>query len=402
MLNGDKMRMSDSGGNIIELFSKAYGQKPAVVSRAPGRLEILGNHTDYNEGLVLSAAVSQATEFALRPIPGNICYIRDFRDSSSASFNLEEIGSHIPGDWSNYVKGVICEIRKRGQNVGAFEGGILSTVPISAGMSSSAALEVSACFAFKEAFEIVFPLSEWAKIGQGSENNYVGVKSGLLDQFTSIFGRRNNLILCDFRKTEVVRTVAMPEGYVFIVADSMARHDLVESDYNSRRESCERTVEVLKKHYPEIKALRDVSPEMLEASKGILDHLDYLRALHVVGENMRVLAGVEALDKGNIKKFGEFLYGSHKSSMSNFENSTLELDCLVELSLSIPSCFGARLSGGGFGGISIHLVREDGAETYCRRLKTAYQLKTGKETKTVICNIGDGAFYHSCRQPTGF
>lgn len=386
--------MNDAGENIIEFFSKTYGQKPTVVSRAPGRLEILGNHTDYNEGLVLSAAVSQATEFALRPIAGNICHIRDFRDGSSASFNLEKIDDPIPGDWTNYVKGVICEIRKRGQNVGAFEGGILSTVPLSAGMSSSAALEVSACFAFREAFEIVFPLSEWAKIGQGSENNYVGVKSGLLDQFTSIFGRRNNLILCDFRKTEVTRTVTVPEGYVFVVADSMTRHNLVESDYNSRRESCERSVSVLRNRYPEIKALRDVSPEMLEDSKDILNHLDYLRTLHVVGENMRVLAGVEALDKGNVKEFGELLYGSHKSSRSNFENSTLELDCLVELSLSIPCCSGARLSGGGFGGISIHLVQEDGAEKYCRRLKTAYQLKTGKETKTIICNIGDGAFYH--------
>ncbi len=376
---------------IIDKFEGAYGKRPSVVSRAPGRLEILGNHTDYNEGLVLSAAVEQVTEFAAFPVDGRICRLVDFRDGSSVEFDLDNIDTPVPGDWSNYIKGVIFELRKRGFEIGAFEGAILSTVPLSAGMSSSAALEISACYAFKEIFGIDLPGEQWARIGQAVENDYMGVGTGLLDQFSSVFGRKDSLIYSDFRTVEVLKNVSLPHGYVVVVANSMVKHDLVDSDYNVRRESCERAVELLKQDYPDIKALRDVTPDMLEKSKGLLAHQDYLRALHVVGENDRVIRGVSALETGDIEEFGRLLYESHESSRKNFENSCPELDSLVELSRSIPGCLGARLSGGGFGGISIHVVKEDLAELYCERLMSAYKLQTGKETETIICAVGDGA-----------
>ncbi|OGV35488.1 MAG: galactokinase [Lentisphaerae bacterium GWF2_45_14] len=377
--------------SIAPFFKNELGTKPEAVSRAPGRLEILGNHTDYNEGLVLSAAVGQATEFAIRRKPGRKCTMRDFRDGSTVEFDLDHIETPVRGDWTNYVKGVIVQLRKRGHEIGAFDGAILSTVPLSAGMSSSAALEISACFAFSKVFGIKLDGSEWARLGQAVENQYMGVGTGLLDQFSSIYGKKDSLIYCDFRTVNVLRTVKMPSGFVIVVANSMIKHNLVDSEYNERRASCENAARILKKTYPEVNALRDVSPEMLENASKSLAKRDYMRAAHVVGENDRVIRGVSALERGDIAAFGKMLYESHQSSMSNFENSCPELDCLVELSTSLPGCAGARLSGGGFGGISIHLVEAATAQEYCERLKTAYRLRTGKETETIVCSIGDGA-----------
>ncbi|MBN2643344.1 MAG: galactokinase [Victivallales bacterium] len=377
--------------NITDMFKAHYGKSPLAVATAPGRLEILGNHTDYNEGITLSAAVSQTTIFAIAPVEGRICRMKDFRDGSEKQFNLDEIDAPAPKDWSNYIKGVIVELRKRNIQIGAFDGAILSDIPLSAGMSSSAALEVSAGFAFAEAFGIDLPKAEWAKIGQGVENNYMGLNSGLLDQFSSIFGQEDGLIYSDFRTNEVVRNVSLPHGYMIVVANSMVKHNLVDSAYNARRVSCENVVKKLQQVDPSIKALRDVSMDMLKANKALLDHQDYLKALHVVGECERVVAGAKMLENNDIEAFGKLLFESHESSKVNFDNSCPELDCLCELATSIPGCLGARLSGGGFGGISIHLVEASYADEYCERLKTAYKLQTGKETETIQCCIGAGA-----------
>lgn len=379
-------------GNIRELFKEAYGVEATVVARAPGRLEILGNHTDYNEGFVLSAAVGQATEFAMILIDGRDCELRDFRDGSVKTFNLDDIDNPPPGDWSNYVKGMICELRKHGKDVGAFKGAILSTIPLSAGMSSSAALEISAGFAFAKAFNIDLPNEDWARVGQGVENNYMGLQSGLLDQFSSIFGKKDSLIFCDFRSVTVEKTIPVPGHYVFVVANSMVKHNLVDSEYNSRRISCEKVAEAMARKYDDVTALRDVTSEMLKESRDELELDDYLKAMHPVTENERVHKAVEYLEKGDVEAFGQLMYESQESSQNNFDNSCPEVDCLVELSKSIPGCLGARLSGGGFGGITIHLVKATEAEQYCERLKTAYQQQTGKETKTIICSMGDGVY----------
>ncbi len=378
--------------NIVELFKKAYGVAPVAVSNAPGRLEIIGNHTDYNDGFVLSCAVGQTTAFAILPIDGDICEMRDFRDGSCITFDLTDIDNPIKGDWTNYVKGMICELRKRDKEVKAFKGAILSTIPLSAGMSSSAALEISAGFAFAEVFDIELPQTDWARVGQGVENNYMGLQSGLLDQFSSIFGEKDKLIFCDFRTVTVEKTISFPHGYAFVVANSMIKHDLVDSDYNLRRVACEKAVEILKKEkYPEITALRDVSTEMLKDSKDILEEVDYLVALHIVGENERVIKCVDALAKSDVETFGQLLYESHESSKVNFTNSCSEMDILIDISKTIPGCLGARLSGGGFGGITIHLTKEDEAEEYCNKLKAAYKEKTGIDSETIICSMGSGA-----------
>ncbi len=377
--------------DVIDSFAAAYSAKPAAYSRAPGRLEILGNHTDYNEGFVLSCATGQATEMAIAAIPGRICKLQNPPLKGEFTIDLDDMDTPRPKDWTNYIKGVLVELRRRGISYPAFEVLFKSSVPLSAGMSSSAALEMAFCMALKQLAGIDLPLPEWARVGQSVENVYLGLKSGLLDQFSSLYGKKDSFILCDFRSVEVLKTVTMPSGWKIVVANTMVKHNLVESDYNQRRESCERATKVIQGKFPQVKTLRDVSSAMLEECKSILDHTDYLRAKHVVGEDERVMEGVELLEAGKVEEFGALWFQSHESSRDCFENSCPELDVLVELAHTIPGCVGARLSGGGFGGISIHLVRESEAQNYCERLAAAYKLKTGKTIETVICSIGDGA-----------
>jgi len=290
--------MNDIKEEILKKFNEEYGSSPLITAAAPGRLEILGNHTDYNEGFVLSAATDLNTVFAVAPVEGKTCKLNSFDNSLCASFDLDTLDTAIPGDWSNYVKGVVYEISRlpgMKNNITAFNAGIMSTVPLSAGMSSSAALEISACFALGKLYGVELSPEEWAKLGQRVENNYLGLQSGLLDQFSSIFGKKDNLIFCDFREIKVLKRVQFPREYEFVVANSMVKHNLVDSDYNLRRTSCENAVDVIKQKYPEVKALRDVSFKILNDCKELMNFMDYKRALHIVGENERVLEGIKAL-----------------------------------------------------------------------------------------------------------
>lgn len=380
---------------IQKSFRKHFQREPEVISAAPGRLEILGNHTDYNEGFVLSAATGQKTVFAAAKAPGRLCRIVDCALNKEAVIDLDDLTKPEKGNWSNYLKGALTELNKRNVSVGAFDMVLSSTVPLSAGMSSSAALEVAFLYALKELFDLSFAPGEWARIGQGVENNYMGLKSGLLDQFSSIFGKKDSLILCDFRTVEVLENVPMTAGYKIVVVNTLVKHNLVESDYNQRRTSCENACKIITALHPEVKALRDISSSLLESCKDRLDAVDYRRALHIVEENERVKMAVDFLKKGDMEEFGKLLFASHESSKNNFENSCPELDALVEIARTLPGCLGARLSGGGFGGITIHLVKEEAADEYCKRIKTAYKMMTGKECDTVICSIGNGA--ESCK-----
>lgn len=375
--------------DVIHQFEKRFGRKPAVCASAPGRLEVLGNHTDYNEGFVLSAAVGQKAVTAMEGTEGRICTVHE--RGKDYFIDLDNMEKAVKGDWTNYIKGLLIALRERGISCGAFNAVYYSDVPLSAGMSSSAALEMSVGFALLELFHIDLPLADWARVGQSVENRYLGLNSGLLDQFSSIYGKKDALILCDFRTVEVLKTVPMPGGWSMVVANTMVKHNLVESDYNLRRKSCENALAAIASERKDIKALRDVDYATLEQFKDKMDHIDYLRAKHVVGENERVMQGVKCLEKGDMQSFGKLLFESHVSSRDFFENSCPELDTLVEIAHSLPGCAGARLSGGGFGGISIHLVREELADEYCERLKTAYRSLTGKETETIVCSIGDGA-----------
>jgi galactokinase len=311
------------------------------------------------------------------------------------TFDLAALDAPPPRDGSRYVIGMLRELRARGFVPGAFYAGIESTVPLSAGMSSSAALEISCGLAIAAAFGVELDMQEWARAGQGVENNYLGLKTGLLDQFSSLFGRSNSMIMSDFRSVEVTDTLLMPEGYVFVVVNSMKKHHLVDSDYNVRRNDCENAAIKLAAAFPGVSTLRDVTPDMLAEARSLLSWREFRRAQHVVGECARVKAAAELLGEGDVRSFGRLLFESHDSSRMNFENSTSELDTLIDLARTTPGCLGARLSGGGFGGITIHLVKSTDAEEYAKRVQAGYKVRTGIEAEYIICAIGDGA--SSCK-----
>ncbi len=386
----------------IAYFTERFGAQPEVFAFAPGRLEILGNHTDYNEGFVLSTAVDLGTYFACKKVDGTVCSVslnvEALNDDRERTFDVADLSGKTAGDWANYVKGVLVELQKRGYEVPAFEAVIQSTIPLSAGMSSSASLEMAVCFAIGRLIEkytdadIFTKISkpEWARIGQGCENNYVGANTGLLDQFSSVMGKKDQLVMSDFRTLDV-KNIPLPSNVTMVVANTLVKHDLT-AEYGERRESCEAAARYFHAQDTTKTHLRDVSDVELEAAKAELDEIFYKRAKHVVGENERVLAGEKMLEEGDIAGFGKLMDQSQFSSTNYFENSCPELDVLVEEGQKLPGHFGARLSGGGFGGITVHFVENDKADAYVTALKAAYKAKLGKETTALTCVAGDGAY----------
>ena len=377
--------------DTITLFREQFGLAPTLVSRAPGRLEILGNHTDYNDGVALSCASEQATTFAAGPASGNTCELVSWHEGEvwRSDFDLDELTNPTAGEWANYIKGIVYALGKRGHSCQPFRAALSSTVPLSAGMSSSAALEIAAALAIGKLSGIHLPREEWARIGQQSENDYVGANTGLLDQFSSLFGQVGNLVYIDFR-TLAVEPHTLDADVAWVVTNSGVKHDLT-TDYNDRRESCEAAARAVASIHTGVTALRDVSQQMLDDCRADMSVTDYRRACHIVGENERVAAGLAAMKKSDPTAFGSLLTASHTSSRVNFENSCPELDILVASGCALPGCHGGRLSGGGFGGITIHLVDSAEAETFCERLATAYKTRTGDEVSPIVCGIGAGA-----------
>ena len=374
---------------IREAFRARYGAEAAVVSRAPGRLEVLGNHVDYNEGCVLSVAVDRYMHLAASPVDGTICRIWDDVLKEERSFSLDSLLDHAKGDWANYIKGVLVEFTQRGIKVPAFNAVIAGNVPLSAGMSSSAAFEMACGLAFAKLAKADIGWLDMAKIGQGAENNYIGAKTGLLDQFSSLMGKADCLVYSDFRSC-TAQSIPMPKGLTFVVVNSMVKHVLT-SEYNDRRQACENAVAIMAQQYPDVKALRDVSPELLEGQRSRLPETSYKCAAHVVGELQRVADCLECLRQGDVVRFGQLMFQSHESSRTLFENSCEELDEIVAIAHAIPECLGARLSGGGFGGITVHLVRTEDANDYAARVADAYLAKTGHKADTFVCAAADGA-----------
>jgi galactokinase len=336
--------MSVTADSIRASFETVYGTAPEVVTRAPGRLEILGNHTDYNEGVVLSVAVDRGTFVAARKVEGTSCRVVDVVIDDERTFDLSDLANPEKGDWANYIKGMVVELGKRGVQVPAFEAVMGSTIPMSAGMSSSAAFEMSFGLMMLQLAGSEMAWRDLAKAGQGCENNYVGANTGLLDQFSSLMGKADQLVFSDFRSLDV-ENVPLPAGTALVVANSMVKHNLT-NEYNERRESCENAAAVLAKVYDGVAALRDVSMEQLEAAKDKLADVDYRRALHVVGECTRVMSGIAALEQGDVTAFGQ---------------------------------------------LTVHLVEADQAEGYAAELAKRYREKTGLDADVMICRAGDGA-----------
>ncbi|MFA6174153.1 MAG: galactokinase [Kiritimatiellales bacterium] len=352
-----------------------FGKTPESIAWAPGRIEVLGNHTDYNAGTVLSAAIDLGHCFCISRSarPGIHLYAADAEQR--ARFDVTDTAK-VPNIGSgNYVKGVFYFIQEYlGHKIDGLDCTSFGAVPLGAGLSSSAALEVSAAFAVLKILGVTVDKKEIARLCQKAEHQFAGTKCGLLDQFSSIFGIGHGLIHSDFRTLDV-SSVSLPDDIEFLVVNPRVKHSLADSPYNERRERCEQAAAQLAELLPHpVAALRDVSPEEFAANRSRIAEGAAKRAAHVIGEIDRVERGVELLRHQDIKSFGQFLFESHQSSVENFENSCPELDIVVEAARAAGAP-GARLSGGGFGGCAIVMVQKQQAQAVSEKISATCRAK---------------------------
>ncbi len=376
--------------SVTTLFETHFNRKPAHTVRAPGRLELLGNHTDYNEGLVMAVAVDRYIYMASSPRSDDKVHLVASSFAEAEEFEVTKLETNPNAPWADYVKGVIDQLQKRGVRVGGFDAAIEGTIPMGAGMSSSAALEVATALTVRALYP--YRLSrqgdeklELAKICQAAENQFVGVKCGLLDQVSSLFGQADHAIEIDFQ-TLTVEHAPMVGDVAIVVCNSGVKHELVGGEYNELRAMCESAAKKLG-----AKFLREVSEQELESHRSRLTEREYQCAHHIVGENSRVAAGVIALRAGDFAQFGKYMFQSHSSSRDFFKNSTRELDILVDIAHESPACYGARLTGGGFGGATINLVKRREVDAFSAFMSAQYRERAGIEMTPLVCKIADGA-----------
>jgi len=342
---------------------------------APGRAEVLGNHTDYNDGLVLAMAIDRGTTIHAKPGPENRLLLKSDDQDEAWEGKLDGLEPlrEPQATWPNYIIGVARELIDQGYRIPGLEMEISSTIPIGAGLSSSASLEMASGLIFQEAGGFELDPLDLARAGQAAEHRFAGAMCGLLDQIAVLMSEAGKITFIDCRTFEI-RHLPFPEGWEFVLVHSGATHELNDGGYNSRRAACESAATKLG-----LTSLRDITPGELEAREGDLDPMEFSRAMHPVGETARVAQAVSCLATGKVEEFGKLMFDSHRSSIENFENSCPELDFLVEQARQHPGCAGARLSGGGFGGATINLVRSSEAASFSDAIYAAYQSEYGRE-----------------------
>jgi galactokinase len=355
----------------------------SVIAFAPGRVELLGNHTDYNEGVVLSAAIDRGVTVSAHRLLDRKVDVSSEANQRAAVVDLDRISPSTAEPWANYCFGVILELMNTGLPSEGLHVRIHSNLPIGAGLSSSAALEVATAYAALGLANRSMEPMEIAKLCQKAENDFVGVKCGLLDQASSVFGEHNKAILLDFRSI-TAETWQLPVGLSLLLLDSGMPHALTGGEYNERRQQCAEAAAALNLH-----ALRDATSAQVESSA--LDPLIKRRALHITGENERVFAGRAALQAGNAALLGQLMYASHESSRINFENSTAYLDALVEIAKTVDGMIGSRLTGGGFGGSTVSLIQTERAAHIIETMQKRYFSATGVKCSPILTQPSQGA-----------
>jgi galactokinase len=353
-----------------------------VSACAPGRVELLGNHTDYNEGVVLGAAINRFTRVSGKKHPR--CIRITSTRFGQVQINRSALRPVNETRWANYVLGVADELRKLNVPVGGFTAEITGDLPIGAGLSSSAALELATALFLLKLFPFDLPRLEIVKACQRAEHHYVGVKSGLLDQVISLFGRAQQVVFFDSR-TEEIRAVSIPRSLALIISESGVRRELANGEYNLRQSETQAAARAFGVH-----ALRDLKLAHVDRRADIPKLLRH-RARHVVEENERVWRAVELLEAGDARGLGNLMNASHESSRRNFENSSPELDLLVSMAQRLPGVLGARLTGAGFGGATVTLCERSAAECAAKRLAADYTTQTGIKAQVFVCEIADGA-----------
>ena len=358
---------------------------------SPGRINLIGEHTDYNGGFVFPGAIDKGMLAEIKPNGTGKVRAFSIDLDDYAEFGLTEEDAP-KASWARYIFGVCREIIKRGGEIQGFDTTFAGDVPLGAGMSSSAALESTYAFALNELFNLNINKFELAKIGQSSEHNYCGVNCGIMDQFASVFGQKGHLIRLDCRSLEYKYFPFDPEsaGYKLVLLDSVVKHELASSAYNKRRQSCERVVVAIKRNHPEVDFLRDATMEMLNEVKADVTAEDYMRAEYVIEEIQRVLDVCDALEKGDYETVGEKMYGTHHGMSKLYEVICDELDFLNDIAKEC-GVTGSRVMGGGFGGCTINLVKADKYDAFVKKAFAEYAKKFGHEPKLYNVVISDGA-----------
>lgn len=376
-------------GAISELFERRFNQIPEIIVRAPGRINLIGEHTDYNNGFVLPAAIGQSVWLAVSRNNGSDHHF--YAENYDAWFKTGELTPVTDTGlrWANYPLGALDELRKEGYETGGLNMVIGGDVPPGAGLSSSAALISAVIVAVDGLIGAGLSRPHMARLAQGAENNFVGMQCGIMDMFASLLGKRDHVLRLDCRNLDYVYSPFPDDEYRLLLLDSGVKHQLVDSEYNTRRKECEAGVEILRRYHPETGSLRDVTPEMVRAHAGAMPENVYKRCLFVTGENNRVQAVCEALEDGNMDLVGELMYQSHDGLRDLYEVCVEETNFLTASMRGIAT--GARQMGGGFGGCTINLVKKSVPEEAIQGVASAYFERFGIKMRVLPVEISEGA-----------
>jgi len=379
---------------IEEVFIRTFGSAPEVVIRAPGRVNLIGEHTDYNDGFVLPAAIDRAITYAGRGrADRRVCvYACDFQ--ASVEFDLDDIQEDSVSAWSNFLRGVSKFLEADGHRLTGADIAFGGDVPREAGLSSSAAVEVGAAVLWNNLLGLGLDPVYIVKLARRAENEFVGVPCGIMDQFISALGRRDHVLFLDCRDLSY-RHVPLRSDVRIVVCNSGVKRALAQSEYEVRLKQCHAAVVRIAASGRAVRSLRDVQLSDLDPLRGTMDNLLWRRAHHVVSENQRVLEAVNVLESGNVERFGELMNASHQSLRDDYEVSCKELDTLVELAHQQPGVLGARMTGAGFGGCTVNLVRAEAAGNFVQAVAKGYEKALGLKPEIYVCLASDGALVNA-------
>lgn len=373
----------------VQRFEQLFGVRPQLF-RAPGRVNLIGEHTDYNDGFVMPAAIGFYTWVAAAPRNDRKLKVHSEQFSATVEMDLGALAGPPRKHWTDYVRGVAAVLQSAGYDLQGASLLIQGEVPLGAGLSSSAAIEVSAALALTAVSGIEVPRLVLAKLCQRAENEYSGARCGIMDQFISCFGQSDHALMLDCRDLSY-KPVPIPQEAKLVICNTMVKHELAGGEYNQRRASCEAGVAFLKQSSLKIRALRDVTLQDLEQNRAALGDGVYRRCRHVISENERVVEAAGTLQAGDLSRFGELMYQSHESLDKDYEVTCEELNIMVGLAREIDGVYGARMTGGGFGGCTVNLVRADAVARFQSTVMTGYRSATGLDPMIYICSAAQGA-----------
>ena len=382
-MHAGRVNIMDLSEQVSESFVELFGGKPSVIARAPGRVNLIGEHTDYNDGFVLPMAIDRAIWIAARPRADGLVHVHSIDFDSHDTFSLEDLKRGH--GWSEYLKGVAYVLKLDGHRLSGWEGVMMGDVPRGSGLSSSAALELASARIFASVSGLEWNAAYMARVGQRAENEWVGVNCGIMDQMASAACRQGHALFLDCRSLEMEH-VPLPGHVAVVVMDTSTRRGLVDSAYNERRSQCEQAA-----RFFGVKALRDVSWAEFEKRKSGLDEVVMRRARHIITENQRVLDAVQAMRSNDLAGLGNLLNAGHVSLRDDLEVTNEALNQIVEAAQMQSSCYGARMTGGGFGGCAVALVAAGQIQTFTDEVQKAYRQSSGLEPQIYVCKADAGA-----------